>query len=83
MRMSLRAQTTLAGVSLYSPSFVFEDYRGRNVETYNLRRFREAGEDIAFVQDSITFSRKGVLRGIHGDDRTPLVSARDAAGAVK
>lgn len=62
--------TTLAGVSLVEPSFLFEDYRGRNLETYNQRLFREAGPDIAFVQDSLTFSRKHVLRGIHGDDRT-------------
>lgn len=67
---SLRHPTSLAGVFSYSPSFVFEDFRGRNLETYNQRRLREAGTDIAFVQDSLTFSRKNVLRGIHGDDRT-------------
>lgn len=62
--------TTLAGVSLVAPPFVFEDFRGRNLETYNQRLFDLAGPNIAFVQDSLTFSRKGVLRGIHGDDRT-------------
>ena len=62
--------TTLDGVWRVTPPFVFEDYRGRNVETFNARLFRETLPDIAFVQDSITFSRKNVLRGIHGDNRT-------------
>ena len=66
----MRSATPLADVFLYPPTFLFEDYRGRNVETYNRRLFREAGPDIGFVQDSLTFSRKNVLRGIHGDDKT-------------
>lgn len=55
-----------------TPSFVFEDARGRNLETFNAGLFRNAGPDrdlsrIQFVQDSHSISRRGVLRGIHGD----------------
>ena len=32
--------TTLDGVWRVTPPFVFEDYRGRNVETFNARLFR-------------------------------------------
>jgi dTDP-4-dehydrorhamnose 3,5-epimerase len=42
------------------------DVRGFLSETYSLRRFREIGIDIDFVQDNHTFSeRKGTIRGLH------------------
>lgn len=69
--MSVTSLTTLDGVLRgRTPTFLFEDARGRNIETYSKRLFRAAAHDIEFVQDSLTFSRKNVLRGIHGDDRT-------------
>ncbi len=42
------------------------DARGFLSETYSLRRFREIGIDIDFVQDNHTFSAgQGTIRGLH------------------
>ena len=42
------------------------DERGYFMESYNQKTFNEqVGEKIEFVQDNISFSKKGVLRGIH------------------
>jgi len=62
--------TDLDRVLLVSPPTNFEDYRGSYVETYNKRLYREAGIDVDFIQDDISFSRQHVLRGIHGDHQT-------------
>jgi DNA-directed RNA polymerase III subunit RPC1 len=60
-------KTTLDGVVIISPSTNFEDFRGNYVELYNKELFIEAGINLDFIQDDISFSRKNVLRGIHGD----------------
>ncbi len=44
---------------------VFGDNRGYFMETYNYNDFKEAGLDVAFVQDNQSKSFKGVLRGLH------------------
>ncbi|KNY29651.1 dTDP-4-dehydrorhamnose 3,5-epimerase [Pseudobacteroides cellulosolvens] len=44
---------------------VFGDNRGYFMETYNYNDFKEAGLDMAFVQDNQSKSFKGVLRGLH------------------
>ena len=44
---------------------VFEDSRGYFLETYQERRYKESGVRVDFVQDNLSFSRKGVLRGLH------------------
>jgi dTDP-4-dehydrorhamnose 3,5-epimerase len=61
--------TQIQGVKVIQPEF-HEDYRGTNFESFN--KFRYHHEDIAqsFIVDSISTSRKHVLRGIHGDYRT-------------
>lgn len=48
----------------------FEDFRGTYVETYNEDLYREKGITVKFIQDDISTSSKGVLRGIHGDGET-------------
>jgi dTDP-4-dehydrorhamnose 3,5-epimerase len=63
------SETTLKGVMLIKPD-VFEDHRGDFVETYNKKLLQEKGIDIEFVQDDLSMSRKDVLRGIHGDEKT-------------
>lgn len=50
---------------------VFGDSRGFFVETWNRRRYREAGVADDFVQDNISFSRKGTLRGLHFQNPNP------------
>jgi dTDP-4-dehydrorhamnose 3,5-epimerase len=53
--------TALPGVSILEPR-VFEDARGFFFEAY---RADAAGFPCAFVQDNQSFSRRGVLRGLH------------------
>lgn len=57
-------QTVLPGVLLLEPK-VFGDERGFFMETWNQARYAEAGLPERFVQDNLSFSRKGVLRGLH------------------
>ncbi|MBV8333167.1 MAG: dTDP-4-dehydrorhamnose 3,5-epimerase [Candidatus Eremiobacteraeota bacterium] len=46
---------------------VFEDDRGFFKETFSVRKYRDLGLTDEFVQDSVSFSRRNVLRGLHGD----------------
>lgn len=50
---------------------VFKDDRGFFIESYNLRDFASLGIGINFVQDNHSFSRKGVLRGLHFQFKHP------------
>ncbi len=50
---------------------VYGDHRGYFMETYNLNEFKEAGLDMAFVQDNQSKSKKGVLRGLHFQKEYP------------
>ncbi len=62
-------ETTLTGVYLIKPP-VHEDQRGNFYETYNLKEYHSAGLAATFVQDDISTSLKGVLKGMHGDSGT-------------
>ena len=62
-------KTKLDDVLLIKPE-IFEDFRGTYVETYNEEEYRKHGVNQKFVQDDISSSTKGVLRGIHGDAET-------------
>lgn len=67
MEYDLKIETTqLEGVLTIRP-YVFEDFRGEFVETYNDKIYRKHGIDISWVQDDISISTRHVLRGIHGD----------------
>ena len=44
---------------------VFGDERGGFVEAWNAERYREAGIAETFVQDNVSYSKHGVLRGLH------------------
>ena len=63
-------KTALDGVLLITPPVMAEDFRGTNTETYNSKIYKENGIDHNFVLDSVSTSRKHVLRGIHGDSIT-------------
>ncbi len=54
----------LADVILIQPR-IFDDRRGYFLETYQLARYVENGIKETFVQDNLSFSYKGVLRGLH------------------
>lgn len=57
-------ETRLPGVLIFEPR-VFGDPRGFFLETWNQRRYAEAGLPERFVQDNLSRSSRGVLRGLH------------------
>lgn len=63
-------ETQLSGVIRIKPA-VHSDDRGFFMETWQARRFREAGIDAEFVQDNVSQSSKGTLRGLHYQIRQP------------
>lgn len=56
--------TTLPGVLLVKPK-VFSDTRGQFFESFQARRYLEHGMPLPFVQDNISYSQRGTLRGLH------------------
>lgn len=56
--------TPIEGLLVIEPK-VFEDARGYFVETYNFRRYCDAGITAQFVQDNQSCSCYGVVRGLH------------------
>lgn len=63
-------ETKIPDVKLIKPR-VFGDARGFFQETFQAQRYREAGIEGDFVQDNVSFSQKGVLRGLHFQDPQP------------
>lgn len=57
-------ETGFAGLWEIKPE-IYEDHRGYFMESFQLDRFREMGISGPFVQDNQSFSKKGVLRGLH------------------
>ncbi len=62
--------TGLRDVKLFRPR-KFEDERGWFAEAFNAKTFAAAGLPGTFVQDNQSFSRRGVLRGLHYQLRQP------------
>jgi dTDP-4-dehydrorhamnose 3,5-epimerase len=56
--------TAIPGVLIIEPK-VFGDARGFFKETYFTQRYVDAGVPGTFVQDNLSKSSKGVLRGLH------------------
>jgi len=56
--------TSLKGLLIVEPK-VFQDSRGYFMETYHQERYRESGIDPCFVQDNLSHSVQGTLRGLH------------------
>lgn len=63
-------ETSLPGVIRIEPA-VHSDGRGFFMETWQARRFRDAGIDANFVQDNFSHSSKGTLRGLHYQIQQP------------
>lgn len=57
-------ETPINGVFLIEPQ-VFGDDRGFFMETWQERKFEDAGIDAVFVQDNHSRSRRWTLRGLH------------------
>lgn len=57
-------ETKLPGVVIIEPA-VFGDARGFFMETWHRKRYAETGLPASFVQDNLSFSVRGTLRGLH------------------
>lgn len=58
-------KTAIPDVLIIQPK-IFEDERGYFFEAFNDRDFSAAiGQQVTFVQDNHSFSKRGVLRGLH------------------
>ncbi len=62
--------TELPGVIVIEPH-VFADARGFFLETWQRERYAEAGLPRVFVQDNVSRSARGVLRGLHFQNPRP------------
>jgi dTDP-4-dehydrorhamnose 3,5-epimerase len=56
--------TKLPGVLIIEPK-VFGDSRGYFYETFQLKRYSDIGLPQTWVQDNLSFSSKGIIRGLH------------------
>jgi dTDP-4-dehydrorhamnose 3,5-epimerase len=63
-------ELSLPGVLLVEPK-VHGDARGFFVELFHEGRYREHGIVDPFLQDNLSLSRRGVLRGLHFQNPTP------------
>lgn len=59
-----KIETTIPGVYIIEP-LVFKDSRGYFFESYNQHVFEQEVTSTTFVQDNESFSRRGVVRGLH------------------
>ncbi len=50
---------------------VFGDARGFFTETFHAGKYAAGGIDRSFVQDNLSFSQRGILRGLHFQLRRP------------
>ncbi|MBC8344566.1 MAG: dTDP-4-dehydrorhamnose 3,5-epimerase family protein, partial [Bacteroidetes bacterium] len=57
-------KTEIEGLLIIKPK-VFEDDRGYFYESYNEQLYRAHGIVMNFVQDNQSMSKRGVLRGLH------------------
>jgi len=74
--------TRIPDVILIKPR-VFGDERGFFLETWQEKKFAEAGIDARFVQDNHSHSTKNVLRGLHYQIKQPQGKlVRVTSGAV-
>lgn len=62
--------TSINGVKVFCLD-VFGDNRGSFLELWNNKVLRESGVQDVFVQDNISTSVKGVLRGVHTQKKFP------------
>jgi len=76
-------KTSIEGLLILEPR-VFGDARGFFLESWNEREFRNGtGLQTSFVQDNHSYSQRGVLRGLHYQQRYPQGKlVRVVSGAV-
>jgi dTDP-4-dehydrorhamnose 3,5-epimerase len=57
-------ETDIDGVKIIEPK-IFGDHRGFFTETFQAQRYAAAGIDRPFLQDNMSRSGRGILRGLH------------------
>ncbi len=74
-------ETAIPGVLIIEAK-AFGDARGYFMESFNAREFaKKTGLEVTFVQDNLSRSRRGVLRGLHFQ-RPPFAQSK-LVGVVK
>jgi dTDP-4-dehydrorhamnose 3,5-epimerase len=63
-------KTPIDGILVIEPD-VFKDERGFFLETFHAQKYKDLGIEKNFVQDNLSFSSKGILRGLHFQHRNP------------
>jgi len=63
-------QTSLPGVLRIHRKTPFKDCRGIYAEIYKKEDYFRKGITVDFIEQDFSFSKKNVLRGLHGDDKT-------------
>jgi len=63
-------ETGLGGLLVIEPQ-IFDDDRGWFLETFQNERYREVGIAQVFVQDNLSRSSQGVIRGLHFQKTRP------------
>ena len=72
MKAQFNESQKIKDLKIITP-YVFHDFRGEYVETFNKKDydFKNAdGSQVEFVEDDASVSKHGVLRGLHGDSKT-------------
>jgi dTDP-4-dehydrorhamnose 3,5-epimerase len=72
MTVKIAASSKIRELKIITP-YVFHDFRGEYVETFNKRDYNftdHAGNAVEFVEDDASVSKHGVLRGLHGHEKT-------------
>lgn len=68
--MFIVTKTPIKDVIIIEPQ-VYKDQRGYFMEAYHKKAFEEVGIDTQFVQINESWSKKGVLRGLHYQSKNP------------
>lgn len=63
-------KTDIDGLYVIEPQ-IHQDSRGYFIEIYNQKEFNQAGLDMKFIQENLSVSKKGVLRGMHYQKKFP------------
>lgn len=72
MQAQIKESQKIKDLRIITP-YVFHDFRGEYVETFNKKDYvfiDPDGQQVDFVEDDASVSRQGVLRGLHGDSKT-------------
>ena len=62
--------TEITGVCLVKPD-IFRDNRGFFMETFNQGKYADGGLTYNFVQDNMSYSERGTVRGLHYQLKQP------------